>query len=57
MNPFMAQKGQIIFNKATGEKLLWLQTAADTGGKLLQFELWVSPKGFMPVRHIHRAQT
>ena len=53
----MATAGQIITNKVTGEKLKWLQTAKDTDGNLLQFELWVSPGGFMPVRHIHPSQS
>jgi quercetin dioxygenase-like cupin family protein len=53
----MATAGQIITNTATGEKLKWLQTAKDTNGALLQMELQVAPKGFMPVRHIHIDQT
>lgn len=53
----MATAGQIITNKVTGERLKFLQTSKDTNGKLTQFELWVSPKGFMPVRHLHPTQT
>lgn len=53
----MATTGQIISNKVTGERLKYLQTTKDTNGKLVQFELWVSPKGFMPVRHIHPRQS
>ena len=53
----MATVGQILTNKVTGEKLKYLQTAEETNGKLTQFELWVSPKGNVPVRHIHPAQS
>ena len=53
----MASVGQIITNKVTGEKLKYLQTAEETNGRLTQFELWVSPKGNIPVRHIHPSQS
>ena len=52
----MATVGQILTNKVTGEKLKYLQTAEETNGKLTQFELRVSPKGSMPVRHLHPGQ-
>jgi quercetin dioxygenase-like cupin family protein len=53
----MATVGQILSNKVTGEKLKYLQTADETNGMLTRFELWVSPKGNMPVRHIHPTQS
>jgi mannose-6-phosphate isomerase-like protein (cupin superfamily) len=53
----MPTSGQIIANKVTGEKLKYLQTAEQTNGRLTQFELWVSPKGYMPVRHLHPSQS
>jgi len=53
----MATVGQVITNKVTGEKLKYLQTAEDTKGRLTRFELWVSPKGYIPVRHLHPAQS
>ncbi len=53
----MAIAGKIITNKVTGEKLKYLRTSSDTNGKLVQFELWVSPKGHVPVRHIHPRQS
>ena len=52
----MATVGQVITNKVTGEKLKYLQTAEETNGKLTKFALWVSPKGSMPVRHLHPTQ-
>lgn len=49
----MAHAGQIIFNKVTGERLQYIQTSNDTNKKFTKFRLWVSPKGNVPVRHIH----
>lgn len=53
----MAQVGQILTNNVTGEKMEYIQTAEETNGKLTKFQLQVSPKGFMPVRHLHPSQT
>jgi len=53
----MATVGQIITNKVTGEKLKYIRTSKDTNGKLVQFELWVAPKGNVPVRHLHPKQS
>lgn len=44
---------KIITNKVTGEKVQFLKTTKETNGEYFQFELWVSPKGFMPMRHLH----
>ena len=53
----MAKVGQVLVNKVTGEKLKYLQTSEQTNGELTQFELWVSPKGNVPVRHVHPCQS
>jgi quercetin dioxygenase-like cupin family protein len=53
----MTKTGQILINKVTGEKVKYLQTAEDTNGRLTRFEIWVSPKGNVPVRHIHPTQS
>jgi quercetin dioxygenase-like cupin family protein len=52
----MAKKGQTISNRCTGEKITWLETAADTGGKRLVFDFSVSPGGKLPVVHLHPEQ-
>ncbi|MBA4853790.1 cupin domain-containing protein [Emticicia sp. BO119] len=52
----MAQQGQIIENKVTGEKVTFLATAADTDGKYLRFRLNVKPQGFVTVNHVHPSQ-
>ena len=49
----MSTVGQVLTNKVTGEKLKYLQIAEQTNDSLTQFELWVSPKGYMLVRHLH----
>lgn len=53
----MATVGQVLTNKITGEKLKYLQTSEQTNGKLTRFELQVSPKGYMPIRHLHPSQS
>lgn len=52
----MAHTNQQIQNKLTGEKITWLQTAADTNGKFLHFKLGLAPGGHLPVRHLHPNQ-
>lgn len=52
----MAQKGQKISNDRTGERITWIETAADSGGKRLVFTFEVEPKGKLPVVHLHPRQ-
>lgn len=52
----MAKKGQTISNAPTGERITWLETAADTGGKRLVFDFSVAPNGKLPVEHLHPRQ-
>jgi len=53
----MAKAGDIIdASETTGEKLIFHQTARDTGGKLLDMEVFVKPGGFIPPEHIHPSQ-
>lgn len=51
------QLDKILTNKVTGEKLKYLQTAEQTNGMRTQFELWVSPQGNIPERHLHPRQS
>ena len=39
----MAYAGQTLDNPVSGEKLTFIQTAADTDGELLEIELELSP--------------
>jgi len=52
----MAHVGDVIDNPITGERITFLQTSGDTGGKLLQIDLVVQPGGFPIGAHIHPKQ-
>ena len=52
----MAYAGQIIENPVSGERIHFLQTAADTDGELLEFELELTPDGHVPGAHVHPEQ-
>jgi quercetin dioxygenase-like cupin family protein len=52
----MAQAGQIIHNPVSGERITFLQTAADTDGELLEFELELTADGRVPGAHVHPEQ-
>ena len=52
----MANKGETIRNKYTGEQITWIETSQDNGGKALSMDFYVAPKGLVPVRHIHPNQ-
>jgi hypothetical protein len=46
----MAFTGQTIENPVSGERITFLQTARDTAGELLEFELELSPTATCPAR-------
>jgi quercetin dioxygenase-like cupin family protein len=52
----MAFTGQTIENPVSGEQITFMQTAADTAGELLEFELALSPDGHVPGAHVHPEQ-
>ena len=52
----MAFTGQTIENPVSGERITFLQTAADTAGELLEFELELSADGRVPGAHVHPSQ-
>src|SRR5918994_3318445 len=52
----MAHAGQIIENPVSGERITFRETAADTDGELLAFELELSPDGQVPGMHVHTIQ-
>jgi quercetin dioxygenase-like cupin family protein len=52
----MAWAGETIGNPITGERVTWLATSADTGGKLLRFEWSVAPGGAVAAAHAHPFQ-
>jgi quercetin dioxygenase-like cupin family protein len=52
----MAYTGQTIHNPVTGERITFLQTAADTDGALLELELELAADGKVPGAHVHPEQ-
>jgi quercetin dioxygenase-like cupin family protein len=52
----MARAGQIVDNPVTGEQIVFLRTAADTGGEALEFELSLAADGRVPGAHVHPEQ-
>jgi quercetin dioxygenase-like cupin family protein len=53
----MAHVGQILVNPASGERITFRQTAAETGGRLLTIDLELPPGGRVPGGlHIHPLQ-
>lgn len=52
----MAYAGQILENPVSGERIIFRKTAADTGGELLAFELFLTPDGHVPGAHVHPQQ-
>jgi len=52
----MATKGQTITNPVSGERITFLETAADTDGELLAIDLELSPDGHVPGMHRHPSQ-
>jgi mannose-6-phosphate isomerase-like protein (cupin superfamily) len=50
----MARPGQLIENPATGERLKWHLTSADTDGAFVRAEFWARPGCDGPPLHVHR---
>lgn len=53
----MALTDQIIENPVMGDRVKFLVTSADSGGKLLKVELWCKPGAKGSPRHYHPLQT
>jgi mannose-6-phosphate isomerase-like protein (cupin superfamily) len=52
----MARAGDVIHNPVTGERIRFLETAADTGGALLRLEVTLRSGGAVPLTHRHPRQ-
>ena len=53
----MAFSGQVIENPENGERVRFLRTARETGGRVLSFQSSLRPGGFVGVEHVHPLQT
>jgi quercetin dioxygenase-like cupin family protein len=49
--------GKTIQNPVTGEKIRFLQTAAETNGELVEIEVTVQPDGGVAAAHVHPYQS
>ena len=52
----MANRGDVIENRVLGERTVFRQTARDTGGALLQLEVYQRHHNPGPVEHVHLRQ-
>jgi len=52
----MTKAGDIIENPVTGERITFLETAADTGGERLTIDLQLAPTAFNASTHRHTKQ-
>jgi quercetin dioxygenase-like cupin family protein len=53
----MIRKGQSVENPVTGERLIFHETSADTGGAYVRFETIVRSGGAVAAAHVHPYQT
>jgi len=52
----VAHADEVLENPATGERVVFRQTAADTNGELLEYEFVFRPRGFVAATHVHPRQ-
>jgi quercetin dioxygenase-like cupin family protein len=53
----MITPGQTLENPVTGERFMFTDTAASTGGELLGFDFALRVGGAVPIPHVHPIQT
>jgi mannose-6-phosphate isomerase-like protein (cupin superfamily) len=53
----MLRSGDMLENPVTGERLVFQQTAAETGGEWTRFDTYVRPGGTVASAHVHPYQT
>ena len=52
----MARSGDVLEHPVTREQVVWRKVVRDTKGELLQFDLYVGPRGFVAAEHVHVRQ-
>ncbi len=52
----MARGDEMIENPATGERVVFRRTSAETNGELLEYEFLFRPRGFVAAEHVHPRQ-
>jgi mannose-6-phosphate isomerase-like protein (cupin superfamily) len=53
----LIQKGDTLTNPVTGERVTFLETAADTNGERVVIDVTVDPDGFVAGAHVHPYQS
>jgi mannose-6-phosphate isomerase-like protein (cupin superfamily) len=53
----MIRAGDTIENPVTGERIVFLQTSAETNGEAVVIECHVQPSGFVAAAHVHPSQS
>jgi quercetin dioxygenase-like cupin family protein len=53
----VASAGDVLEDPTTGSRLVFLRTAAETGGEVLEYELTFVPGGFSARDHLHPSQS
>jgi mannose-6-phosphate isomerase-like protein (cupin superfamily) len=51
------RQGDILENPVTGERLVFVATAAETGGQCTMFDAYVRPNGSVAAPHVHPYQS
>ena len=52
----MARRGEVLESPINGQRVIFRQTAEDTGGELLRLDFFVAPGGFLGNEHLHPKQ-
>jgi hypothetical protein len=50
------EKGQTLVNPVTGERMTFVETAAENGGERVVIELHADPGGSVAAAHVHPSQ-
>jgi mannose-6-phosphate isomerase-like protein (cupin superfamily) len=53
----VAATEKVLENQATGERIVFQRTTADTGGEALEYDLFFRPQGFLVREHLHPEQS
>jgi quercetin dioxygenase-like cupin family protein len=52
----VARRGEVLKSPINGQRVIFRQTAEDTGGELLRLDFFVAPGGFLGNEHLHPKQ-
>jgi quercetin dioxygenase-like cupin family protein len=52
----VARRGEVLKSPINGQRVVFRQTAEDTGGELLRLDFFVAPGGFLGNEHLHPKQ-